>query len=120
MVLLLAAQALLKLCFDPLLTIGRISRRMLGGPIAIAQLTAESVAWGPEFLLGLLVTISINLGLINLFPIPALDGGHILIALIEGVRRKRLTRRTRLIIQQIGYTLILLLIIFVFFNDLTR
>ncbi len=102
------------------LTIGRISRRALGGPIAIAQLTAESVAWGPEFLLGLLVAISVNLGLINLFPIPALDGGHILIALIEGVRRKRFSRRTRLIIQQVGYAFILFLIIFVTFNDLTR
>lgn len=102
------------------LTIGKISRRALGGPVAIAQLTAESVAWGPEFLLGLLVAISVNLGLINLFPIPALDGGHILIALVEGARRKRFTRRTRLIIQQVGYALILFLIIFVTFNDLTR
>lgn len=102
------------------LTIGKISRRALGGPVAIAQLTAESVAWGPEFLLGLLVAISVNLGLINLFPIPALDGGHILIALIEGARRKRFSRRTRLVIQQVGYALILFLIIFVTFNDLTR
>jgi regulator of sigma E protease len=102
------------------LTIGRISRRALGGPIAIAQLTAESVAWGPEFLFGLLVAISVNLGLINLFPIPALDGGHILIASVEGIRRKQFSRRTRLIIQQVGYALILFLIIFVTFNDLTR
>lgn len=102
------------------LTIGKISRRALGGPVAIAQLTAESVAWGLEFLLGLLIAISVNLGLINLFPIPALDGGHIVIGLIEGARRRRFSRRTRMIIQQVGYAFILFLIIFVTFNDLTR
>jgi regulator of sigma E protease len=97
-----------------------ISTKALGGPIAIAKLTAESAQWGFEYLLGLLAVISINLGLINLFPIPALDGGHILMFVIEGIRRRRFSKQTRLIIQQIGYALILLLIIFVTFNDITR
>ena len=99
---------------------GKISRKALGGPIAIAKLSGESAQWGLEFLLGLLVIISINLGLINLFPIPAIDGGQIVISLIETIRRKRFSRKTRIIIQQIGYALILLLIIFVTFNDITR
>jgi regulator of sigma E protease len=99
---------------------GKISRKALGGPIAIAKLSGESAQWGFEFLLGLLVIISINLGLINLFPIPAIDGGQIVISLIETIRRKRFSRKTRIIIQQIGYALILLLIIFVTFNDITR
>lgn len=102
------------------LIIGRISRRAIGGPIAIAQLSGESARWGFENLLGLLAIISINLGLINLFPIPALDGGHVMISMIEAVRNKRFSHRTRLIIQQIGYAIILLLIIFVTFNDITR
>ncbi len=102
------------------LIIGRISRRAVGGPIAIIQLTTESARWGFEYILSILIIISINLGLINLFPVPALDGGHIVIATIEALRRKRFSRKTRLLIQQIGYVIIFLLIIFVTFNDITR
>ena len=68
----------------------------------------------------LLVIISINLGIINLVPLPALDGGHIVINTIEGIRRKRFSKKTRIVIQQVGYALLLLLIIFVTFNDITR
>ena len=102
------------------LIIGKISRRALGGPIAIARLSGESASWGLENLFTLLAVISINLGLVNLFPLPAFDGGQTLIALFEGIRRKRLSRRTRLVLQNIGYAIILLLIIFVTYNDLTR
>lgn len=102
------------------LIIGRISRRAIGGPIAIARLSGESARWGFENLLGLLAIISINLGLINLFPIPVLDGGHVVISVIEAARRKRFSKRTRIIIQQVGYAIILLLIVFVTFNDITR
>jgi len=102
------------------LVVGRISRRALGGPIAIARLSGESARWGFENLLGLLAIISINLGLVNLFPIPALDGGHIVISVIEAIRRRRFSRRTRLIIQQVGYAIILILVVFVTFNDITR
>lgn len=98
----------------------QIPARQLGGPIAIFRLSTESAQWGFEYLLGLLAIISINLGLINLFPVPALDGGHIVIAVIEAIRHKRFSSRTRLIIQQVGYALIFLLIIFVTFNDITR
>ncbi len=102
------------------LIIGKISKKAVGGPIAIIRLTTESAQWGLEFLLALLAIISINLGIINLFPIPALDGGHIVIATIEAVRRKRFSRKTRIMIQQIGYAIIFLIIIFVTFNDITR
>ena len=98
----------------------QIPTNQIGGPIAIFKLSAESAHWGFEHLLGLLTIISINLGIINLFPIPALDGGHILIGTIEAIRRKRFSKKTILIMQQIGYALILLLILFVTFNDITR
>lgn len=98
----------------------QISARQLGGPIAIFRLSTESAQWGFERLLMLLVIISINLGIINLVPLPALDGGHIVIGTIEGIRRKRFSKKTRIIIQQVGYALLLLLIIFVTFNDITR
>lgn len=98
----------------------QISARQIGGPIAIFRLSTESAQWGFERLLLFLVIISINLGIINLFPLPALDGGHIVIGTIEGIRRKRFSKKTRLVIQQVGYALLLLLIIFVTFNDITR
>jgi len=98
----------------------QISARQLGGPIAIFRLSTESAQWGFERLLMFLVIISINLGIINLAPLPALDGGHIVISAIEGIRRKRFSKKTRIIIQQIGYALLLLLIILVTFNDITR
>jgi regulator of sigma E protease len=103
-----------------LLVKGEIPRKALGGPIAIARLSGESASWGIDNLFGLLAIISINLGLVNLFPLPAFDGGQIIIALFEGIRRKRLSRKTRLVLQQIGYAIILLLIIFVTYNDITR
>ena len=102
------------------LIIGKISRRALGGPIAIARLSGESASWGLENLFSLLAVISINLGLVNLFPLPAFDGGQTLIALFEGIRRKRLSRRTHQNLQKIGWALILLLIVYVTYNDITR
>jgi len=66
------------------------------------------------------VIISINLGLVNLFPLPAFDGGHIIIGIIEALRKKRFSQKTRLVIQQIGYAIILLIIVYVTFNDITR
>ena len=102
------------------LIVQKISARQIGGPIAIFKLSAESAQWGFEHLLGLLVIISINLGLINLFPIPALDGGHIVISIVEAIRRKRFSHKTRILIQQIGYAIIFLIIILITFNDITR
>jgi regulator of sigma E protease len=98
----------------------KISVKNLGGPISIAQMGGEAASWGLERLFELIAIISINLGIVNLFPLPAFDGGQILIALFEGARRKRLSRKTRLVLQQIGYALILLLIILVMYNDITR
>ncbi|HEX7319054.1 MAG TPA: RIP metalloprotease RseP [bacterium] len=102
------------------LIIGKISRRALGGPIAIFKLSGESARWGFENLLSLIGIISINLGLVNLFPLPAFDGGHIIMGIVEALRKKRFSQKTRLVIQQIGYAIILLIIVYVTFNDITR
>jgi regulator of sigma E protease len=102
------------------LIIGRIPRKALGGPIAIFKLSGQAARWGMEWLLNLIVIISINLGLVNLFPLPAFDGGHIIIGIVEALRKKRFSQKTRLVIQQIGYAIILLIIVYVTFNDITR
>jgi regulator of sigma E protease len=100
--------------------VGKISRKALGGPILIAQLSAQTIHLGFEYFLGLLVLLSINLCVINLLPIPVLDGGRILIFLIEAVRRKKLTKKEWNIALQAGWVLIFLIFAFVTFNDIVR
>ena len=74
----------------------------------------------PGSLVSFIAVLSVNLGLINLFPIPVLDGGHILLLGIEAIRRKPLQMRQLEVIQQVGLALVLLLMIIVMRNDLTR
>ena len=99
---------------------GKISRKAIGGPIMVAKLTYEGVSWGAEYFLGLWSLLSINLFVVNVLPIPVLDGGRVLIFLIEGIRRKRLSKKQLEIALNIGWALILLLIFFTLFNDILR
>ncbi|HID32521.1 MAG TPA: RIP metalloprotease RseP [bacterium (Candidatus Stahlbacteria)] len=98
----------------------RESVRNLGGPVAIARVSSESLSWGLDTLLFFLAFIMINLGIINLVPIPILDGGHIILSLFELVRKKRVSRNFLLVWQQIGVSIFIILAILVTFNDLTR
>lgn len=100
--------------------VGRVSRELLGGPILVAQLSLESVRWGLENFLSLLALLSLNLCVINILPIPVLDGGRALLFLIEGIRRRNFSRRGWSIALQIGWAMVLGLIIFATFNDLMR
>jgi len=99
---------------------GEVSFREIGGPILIAQLAGKSAQAGFVALLSLLAIISVNLAFINILPIPALDGGHILIILIESMTRHELSVKVRTIVQQAGMALLLLLILVIIYNDLTR
>jgi regulator of sigma E protease len=92
----------------------------LGGPIMIAQLAGQTANEGWIPLLSFMALISVNLAFLNIFPIPGLDGGHIFILLIESVIRRPLTLRARMVIQQIGMTFLLILMVTVVFNDITR
>ena len=67
-----------------------------------------------------LVLISINLGILNLLPIPLLDGGQAVVFLIEGVRNKRLSQRTREFVQQVGFTMLIVIMGVAFWNDISR
>jgi regulator of sigma E protease len=100
--------------------IGKISRKAIGGPIMVAKITYEGVSWGAEYFIALWALLSINLCVVNLFPIPVLDGGRVLIFIIEAFRRKRLTQKQLGIALNIGWALILLLIFFTLFNDILR
>lgn len=99
---------------------GQLSVKEIGGPILIAQLAGQSAQLGFVSLLILLAIISVNLAFINILPIPALDGGHILIILIEAVARRQLSAKVRMAIQQAGMALLLLLILVIIYNDLSR
>ena len=93
----------------------------MGGPIMIAKMAGETASSGGIFaLLGLMAIISINLGLINILPIPGLDGGHVLIALIEGIIRRDIPLKVKMGIQQTGLFLLLLLFITIMVNDIQR
>jgi regulator of sigma E protease len=104
-----------------MLITGEESVKNLGGPIFIAQLAGQTAkAGGISSILGLIAIISVNLALINILPIPALDGGHFVITIIESVKREPLSIKTKMIIQQVGLAIIFALVILVFFNDIMR
>jgi regulator of sigma E protease len=96
------------------------SPRQLMGPVAIAQLSGESAQLGWIALFSLMASISLNLGLLNLMPIPVLDGGHIFIMALEGLARRDFSVRVKEKVLLAGFVLILMLMVTVIYNDLTR
>lgn len=99
---------------------GDVSVATLGGPIMIGKIAGESLARGLIAFLTTMAVLSIGLGVLNVLPIPVLDGGHLVLLAIETVRGKPLTLRTMEIIQGVGLSAILLLMVIVLKNDLTR
>lgn len=99
---------------------GVISPKTLGGPIFIAQVAGAQVKEGIIPYLLFMAILSINLGVINLFPIPVLDGGHIFFYLIEIVTRREVSVKVREMAQQIGFVFLLMLMLFVIFIDIER
>jgi regulator of sigma E protease len=92
----------------------------LGGPILIFSIASERAEQGARSFFTFMAVISINLGIINLFPIPVLDGGHILFMGVEAVRKKPLGENTMMLAQKVGLALILMLLAFAFYNDIVR
>ena len=97
-----------------------IPAKTIGGPILIAQLAGEQARRGFLSLVLFTAILSINLGVINLFPIPILDGGHFLFLGLEAVLRRPISIKKMEIAQQIGLIFIILLMLFAFYNDLIR
>jgi regulator of sigma E protease len=107
------------------MTIGQLitretSTRQLMGPLAIAQLSGESAQQGLIPLFALMASISLNLGLLNLLPIPVLDGGHIFIMALEGLARRDFSLRVKEKMFLAGFAVLLMLMVTVIYNDLTR
>jgi regulator of sigma E protease len=96
------------------------SPKQLMGPVAIAQLSGESAQIGWIALFSLMASISLNLGLLNLLPIPVLDGGHILIMALEGVARRDFSMKVKEKMLLAGFVVLMMLMVTVIYNDLTR
>jgi len=99
---------------------GNISADNLGGPIMIAQMAGDQAKEGIENLIYFIAFISINLAILNLLPIPVVDGGHLLFFFIEAVRGRPVSVRIREVAQQGGIFILFLLMLFVFYNDIMR
>ena len=99
---------------------GRESAESLGGPIRIAQLSGQTATLGFVALINLTAVLSVSIGLINLFPIPMLDGGHLAFYAYEAVFGKPMSERAQEIVMRIGLSLVMMLFIFVTWNDLAR
>ena len=97
---------------------GREAANQLGGPIRIAQMSGQVASFGFVPLIQLAAVLSVSIGLLNLFPIPLLDGGHLLFYLIEGIRGRPLSERAQEVGFRIGLAIVLMLMIFATFNDI--
>jgi regulator of sigma E protease len=99
---------------------GSMSRDNLGGPIRIAQVAGEQFKAGTDYFVFFIAILSVNLAIINFIPVPVLDGGHLLFFAIEAVIRRPLNTRMREVAQQIGIFILVSLMIYVFYNDITQ
>jgi len=99
---------------------GEVSWRNISGPVTIADYAGQSAKLGIDYYLKFMALVSISLAVLNLLPIPILDGGHLLYYLVEIVKRGPLSERSMEIGQQIGLALLLMLMAFAFYNDINR
>ena len=92
----------------------------LGGPIMIAQMAGQQAEQGILNLFYFMALLSVNIGFLNLLPIPALDGGHLAFLAVEGVTGRSLTMRQKVVAQQIGIFILLVMMLVIFYNDIAR
>jgi regulator of sigma E protease len=99
---------------------GSVSADNLGGPLMIAQMAGEQAKAGIMNFAWFIALLSVNLGIINLFPIPVLDGGHLLFFGIEAATGKEVSNKLREKLVQFGAAVLVALMVFVFYNDIVR
>ncbi len=110
----------LTLVFIQKLFAGHVSSKSIGGPITVVQIAGQAAQTDLSSILSVLAFLSIQLGILNLLPIPILDGGHLFFNLFELVLRRPLSLRIREIAQQVGLVLLILLMLLAFYNDIVR
>jgi len=97
---------------------GREAADQVGGPLRIAQISGQVATIGLAALIQLAAVLSISIGLLNLFPVPLLDGGHLLFYGIEAVRGRPLSERAQEVGFRIGFAIVVMLMIFATYNDI--
>jgi regulator of sigma E protease len=102
------------------MVVGDVSVRNISGPITIAAYAGDSAEAGFSAFLSFLAVVSLSLGILNLLPIPLLDGGQIVYQVVEGLKGSPLSERAMIVGQQIGVLFLIVLMSFVFYNDLSR
>jgi regulator of sigma E protease len=102
------------------MVLGDVSVKNVSGPIQIAQYAGISASFGLASFLGFLAVISVSLGVLNLLPVPVLDGGHLLFYVVEMIKGSPLSERAQAIGQRIGLTLLVALMGLAFYNDIMR
>jgi regulator of sigma E protease len=90
------------------------------GPVGIANIIGQAAQAGIESILSLIALITLNLGIFNLLPLPALDGGRIVFSLYEMISRRKVNPKVEAIVHFIGFALLMVLMVYVTFNDITR
>ena len=99
---------------------GDVSVKNISGPINIAQYAGYSASIGLSSFLNFLAVVSLSLGILNLLPIPILDGGQVVYQILEAIKGSPLSARVQLIGQQVGIVLLIIVMGFAFYNDLSR
>lgn len=99
---------------------GNADARNIGGPIQIGQLSGRVARMGPEAFLSFMALFSVNLAVLNLLPIPVLDGGHLMFLLVEGVRRRPLSIEQRMRLSQVGFVIVLAIMVWAVANDVLK
>jgi regulator of sigma E protease len=100
------------------LFMGQVSSDDIGGPIKIAQLSGDTLKQGISSWLFFMAMLSINLAIINLFPIPALDGGHLLIYIIQGITRRKISLKIQSLLMRVGFLFLISLMVLVLLKDM--
>ena len=95
-------------------------RQNIGGPVMIARVTREAADRGAPYFWQIVAMLSITLAIINILPIPALDGGHLVFLIYEGIARREPSLKIRMALQQVGMVILLAFMVFVIFNDILK
>ena len=99
---------------------GQVPIKMISGPVGISKMAGEMARRGADMLMGFMAVLTVNLAILNVLPVPVLDGGHLLFLLIEKLKGRPLSIKQRAIAQQVGFVLLIMLIVTVTYHDVLR
>ncbi len=102
------------------LILRQISPKYLGGPVSIVRIAGESLSWGISSYISFLAFLSCQLGILNLIPFPPLDGGHLIVILIEKIMRRRPSEKLISAVQMVGFALLIMFMLYITMNDILR